>query len=112
MNLLIDTQTTMCQASVPPKPVFEFGTKNHKLDENGEPLFTIEVVAFFADTGAEVLPVKFAGTPPVGIRIGTPLRITNLIASTWVMKDGAHGVSFRASKVEVIANSAPVKAGA
>lgn len=109
MNLPMDTTTTKFQASLPPKPVFEFGTKNQKLDpESGDPMFTLEVVVF-SDSGAEVLPVKFAGQPPVGIKSGTELRLSGLVAWTWVMKDGSHGVSFKAARVE-IAHGAPVKA--
>lgn len=108
MKFQIDTVNQNCTASSTAKPVFEFGTKNQKLDENGEPVFSIEVV-LFGEAGAEVLPVKFSGQPPVGVKSGTPLRITGLMASTWAMEGGRNGVSFKAAKIE-IASGAPMKA--
>jgi hypothetical protein len=111
MDLLLDT-TGQCVASLPPKPVFEFGSngKVQKSDpETGEPVFSIEVV-LYQDTGAEVLPVKFTGQPPVGVKCGSALKVTGLVASTWQLEGGKHGLSFKAAKVELAAGAAGMKA--
>jgi hypothetical protein len=101
MYLPIDTTNQNPTQSLPAKPVIDFNTKTQKLDENGEPVFVIQVV-LYGEAGAEVVPVKFSGQPPLGLKPGASLRITGLVATTWSMEGGKHGVSFRAAKIEVV----------
>ena len=49
--------------SLPATPVLDRQTKQHKADGNGEPLYSVELVAY-GDDGAEVFSVKFPGAPP------------------------------------------------
>lgn len=97
MKLPIDTSTLNFTCSLAPKPVVDFETKQPRV-ENGEPLFSVELVAF-ADEGAQILTVKFAGTPAVGLRAGVPVKVTGLMASNWAM-DSRSGMSFKASRIE------------
>jgi hypothetical protein len=76
----------------------DFTSKQQKADANGEPLYSVELVAF-TDEGAQVFTVKFPGSPATGLRQGLPVKVTGLVVSDWAMND-RHGLSFRAAKVE------------
>ena len=95
--------------SLPATPVLDHKTKQHKADANGEPLYSVELVAY-GDEGAEVFAVKFPGSPPAGLRQGMPVKVSGLVASPWEI-DGRHGMSFTAEKVELASHSGQ-KAGA
>ena len=95
--------------SLPATPVVDHKTKQHKADANGEPLYSVELVAYGED-GAEVFSVKFPGTPPAGLRQGMAVKVTGLVVSPWEM-DSRHGLSFTAEKIE-LASQAGQKAGA
>jgi hypothetical protein len=98
MRLPIDTAALNFTCSLPPEPVIDFTSRQQKADANGEPLNSVELVAF-TDDGAQVFSVKFAGPLPAGMKQGTPVRVTGLVVSDWAMND-RHGLSFRATKVE------------
>jgi hypothetical protein len=108
MKLPIDTSRMDFTCSLAAEPVMDFETKQPKL-ENGEPLFSMQVVAF-TDEGAQIMVVKALGTPPASIKQGTPLKITNLVASNWSM-DGRSGLAFRAARIEPLTAGATAKAG-
>lgn len=97
MKLPIDTtgMTFMCGA--PPEPVREFDTKRLKADENGEPIYSVQLVAMANGAGAEIIVVKVAGEPKVSQ--GAYVKVIGLVASPWSMSDRS-GVSFRASRIE------------
>jgi hypothetical protein len=107
MKLAIDTSRMQFTCSLAGEPVMDFETKQPKL-ENGEPLFSMQVVAF-TDEGAQIMVVKALGTPPTNIKQGTPLKITGLVVSSWSM-DGRAGLSFRASGIEPLNVAAAAKA--
>jgi hypothetical protein len=98
LKLPIDTAALNCTCSLPPEPVMDFTSKQQKADANGEPLYSVELVAF-TDEGAQVFNVKFPGSPAAGLRQGVPVKVTGLVVSDWAMND-RHGLSFRATKVE------------
>ena len=92
MKLPIDASGLQFLVVVAPVPVIDFESKRPKADENGQPLFTVKLVAM-GDGDAEILPVK---VPGVGTLLpGTTVRVTNLFASPWSKGDRS-GVSFRA----------------
>jgi hypothetical protein len=79
--------------------VVDFETKRPRADENGEPLFAVQLVAL-AEGTAEIIAVKVAGTAPA-VRQGQPVKVLGLVAQPWTMGDRA-GVAFRAQRVEAI----------
>jgi len=79
-----------------PEPVVDFTTRQPKADPNGQPLYTVQVAAMYADQG-EVLAVKVAG-PPSGISPGQAVEIAGLVAQPWELGDRS-GVSYRAASV-------------
>lgn len=97
MKLPIDTAGMTFIAAGPPEAVVDFETKTAKLDESGQPLFGLQVVAL-VDGGADVLSVKVVGEPK-GVAQGSMLKLAGLTAQPWAMGDRS-GVAFRAARVE------------
>jgi hypothetical protein len=97
MKLPIDTSAILFSVGIPPEPARDWETKQHRTDQDGQPLYAVQLVAL-SQGSAEILPVKFAGKPE-GLTQGTPVKVTNLIASSW-QRDGRFGVSFRADSIE------------
>jgi hypothetical protein len=100
MRLPVDTSAVHFVAAGPPEPAVDFDTKAQKTDDSGTPIFQVHLFAVGAG-GRDVVTVKVAGEPK-GIAEFTPVRVTELVATTWAMGDRA-GVSFRAAKVEAAA---------
>jgi len=84
----------------PAEPANDFETKQQKTDENGQPVFNVYLFAVGA-SGRDVITDKVLGEPK-GIGQFTPVRATELVATTWSMGDRS-GVSFRAAKLEPVA---------
>jgi len=109
---------TSITCSVAPKPVMNRQTGQQRADTNGEPLYSVELVAFgheggFGDEGAHVLPVKFPGTPNPGLKPGVAVKVTGLVVSDWEMAaEQKHGLSFRAARIEPLSGAQAPKAGA
>ncbi len=103
MKLPIDTSGMTLLCATPPEPVIDFDTRRPRADENGEPIYQLQVVAL-AEGGADVLQVKVSGQPK-GITQGAPVKVTGLVATPWSMNDRS-GVSFRAAKIEPVAAAA------
>ena len=85
-----------------PEPVIDFESKQPRLDSNGQPIFTVGVVALGSD-GADIINVK-VNYEPKGLVLAGPVKITGLVATTWAMSD-RNGVSFRCERVEVLPTS-------
>ena len=98
MKLPVDTSAIAFLCALAPEPVIDFQTKQQRADENGEPLYVIQLLAM-GDGSADLLAVKVPGVPPSAIRQGAPVKVTGLVAQPWTMQDRS-GVSFRAAKVE------------
>jgi hypothetical protein len=81
------------------QPVLAFDTKQPRADENGEPLYVVQLIAL-GEGEAEILAVKVPGMPS-GLRQGHPVKVTGLVAQPWSMNDRA-GVAFRAARVEPV----------
>jgi hypothetical protein len=99
MRLPVDVSAISFLCAMAPEPVVDFETKRPRADENGEPLFAVQLVAL-AEGSAEIIAVKVAGTAPA-VRQGQPVKVLGLVAQPWTMGDRA-GVAFRAQRVEAI----------
>ena len=103
MRLPIDTQIVKFAAAGPAEPVLDYETRSPKVDENGTALFNVPL--FAAGSGIkDSITVKVAGEPK-GLSEFTPVKVTNLIATTWEVGTN-HGVSFRADRIELMKASA------
>ena len=98
MKLPVDTSSIAFLCALAPQPVLDFETKQPRADENGEPLYVVQLVAL-AEGAAEILAVKVAGMPGPGIRQGHPVKVVGLVAQPWTMADRS-GVAFRAARIE------------
>jgi hypothetical protein len=94
----IDTSAFSFMGSLPPEPLLDPKTKHQKTGVNGQPLYSMELMCFWEE-GAELLPVSFPGAPPVGLKPGTPVKVTSLSLSHCSV-DARYGLTFRAAKVE------------
>jgi hypothetical protein len=97
MKLPVDTSAIAFLCAMAPEPLVDFETKRPRADENGEPLYIIQLLAM-GDGSADLLAVKVPGMPS-GIRQGHPVKVTGLVAQPWTMADRS-GVSFRAARIE------------
>ena len=97
MKLPVDTSAIAFLCALEPQPLLNFQSKEQRADENGEPLYVVQLIAL-AEGEAEILAVKEPGLPS-GIRQGHPVKVTGLVAQPWSMNDRA-GVAFRAARVE------------
>src|SRR5215213_6872 len=100
MRLPVDTSSIAFLCALEPQPVLAFVTKQQRADENGEPLYVVQLIAL-AEGEAEILAVKVPGQPSQAIRQGHPVKVTGLVAQPWSMNDRA-GVAFRAARVEPV----------
>jgi hypothetical protein len=99
VKLPVDVSAISFLCAMAPEPVVDFETKRPRADENGEPLFAVQLVAL-AEGSAEIIAVKVAGTAPA-VRQGQPVKVLGLVAQPWTMGERA-GVAFRAQRVEAI----------
>ena len=59
---------------MPPEPVVDFDTRRPKADENGEPLYVMQLLAM-GDGSADLIAVKVPGVPSSAIRQGVPVKV-------------------------------------
>lgn len=97
MRLPVDTTAVNFVTAGPPEPNIDFDTKAQKLDDAGHPVFNVHLFALGGGS-RELITVKVAGEPK-GLGEFTPVRVTELVATTWSMGDRS-GVSFKASRIE------------
>jgi hypothetical protein len=100
MKLPVDTSAIAFLCAMPPEPVVDFETKRPRADENGEPLYVVQLIAL-AENSAEILAVKVPGMPSANIRQDHPVKVHALVAQPWTMNDRS-GVAFRAARVEPV----------
>ena len=98
MKLPVDTSAIAFLCALEPQPVLAFDTKQPRADENGEPLYVVQLIAL-GEGEAEILAVKVPGMPSQAIRQGHPVKVTGLVAQPWSMNDRS-GVAFRAARIE------------
>ncbi len=102
MKFPIDVNQMMFVATARAEPVVDFETKRPKADENGEPLYAVQLAAI-AEGTAEIISVKVAGKPPA-VDAGKAVRVSGLVATPWQMGERA-GVAYRAERVEPLSAS-------
>jgi hypothetical protein len=75
VKLPIDTSAIAFLCALAPEPVVDFETRRPKADENGEPLYVIQLLAM-GDGSADLIAVKAPGMPSAAIRQGAtrPIR--------------------------------------
>jgi hypothetical protein len=78
--------------------VIDFQTKQPRADDNGEPLYVVQLLVMGEDS-ADLIAVKVPGVPSQAIRQGAPVKVSGLVAQPWTMNDRS-GVSFRAARIE------------
>jgi hypothetical protein len=88
MKLPVDTSAIAFLCAVEAEPVVDFETKRPRADENGEPLYLVQLIAL-TDGAADIIAVKVPGLPGPGIRQGHPVKVTGLVAQPWTMNDRA-----------------------
>jgi hypothetical protein len=98
VKLPVDTSAIAFLCAMPPEPVVDFETKRPRADDNGEPLYVVQLVAL-GENSAEILAVKVPGMPGPGLRQGHPVKVLGLVAQPWTMGDRS-GVAFRAARIE------------
>ena len=104
MKLPIDTSAIAFLCAMAAEPVVDFETRRPKADENGEPLYVVQLIAL-SDGAAEIIAVKVPGQPSAGIRQGHPVKVSGLVAQPWSRNDRA-GVAFRAARIEPVVSTA------
>jgi hypothetical protein len=108
MKLPVDTSAIAFLCAVEAEPVVDFETKRPRADENGEPLYMVQLIAM-TDGAAEIIAVKVPGMPSQAIRQGHPVKVSGLVAQPWTMADRS-GVAFRAARIEPAVPQAHAKA--
>ena len=98
MKLPVDTSEIAFLCALAPEPVLDFETKRPRADENGEPLYVVQLLVMGEDS-ADLIAVKVPGMPSSAIRQGAPVKVAGLVAQPWTMADRS-GVSFRAARIE------------
>jgi hypothetical protein len=98
MRLPIDTSAISFLCALPPEPVVDFDTRRPKADENGEPLYVVQLLVM-GEESADLIAVKVPGVLSSGIRQGHPVKVSGLVAQPWTMNDRS-GVAFRAARIE------------
>jgi hypothetical protein len=110
MKLKVDTAGMQFLVAVAPEPARDWDTKEQRVDTDGQPIFSGQLVAL-GDGNAQILPVKVPGDPGP-LPQGTPVKVTGLVATPWSL-DQRTGVSFKAERIEALAsaNGSNEKAG-
>jgi hypothetical protein len=98
LKLPVDTSAIAFLCAVEAEPVVDFETKRPRADENGEPLYVVQLIAM-TDGSADIIAVKVPGLPGPGVRQGHPVKVHGLVAQPWTMNDRS-GVAFRAARIE------------
>jgi hypothetical protein len=101
----IDTSVLSFMGSLPPEPVLDRQTWRQEISVNGDLLYSVELMCFW-ENGAELLSVRFPGTPPVGLDKGVPVKVTNLFVSDYPL-DAGHGLTFEADRVAPLSVAGP-----
>jgi hypothetical protein len=104
VKLPIDTSAIAFLCAMPAEPVLDFETKRPRADDNGEPLYVVQLLAM-GEGSADLIAVKVPGMPSQAIRQGHPVKVVGLVAQPWVMADRS-GVSFRAARIEPVVSAA------
>ena len=96
-RLPIDTSAITFAVAEEPRRLSDFETKQPKVNENGEQLFSVSLLATSAVELA-IISVKVPGLVEK-LGVGEPVKVVDLVALPWSNSKGS-GVSFSASRIE------------
>ena len=99
MRLPVDTSVVHFVSAGPAEPTLDFDTKQQKIDAKGVAINQVHLFVVGEST-REVITVKVSGEVR-GLGQFTPVKVTDLVATTWNMADRS-GVSFSASRIEAV----------
>ncbi len=97
MRIPVDVTNVRFVVAEMPEPSIEFETKAPRVDDAGQPIFQVALLAVGAGT-REMLVVKVSPEPK-GLTELAQVKVADLVATTWTIGDRS-GVSFKASKIE------------
>ncbi len=103
-RLPIDTSAITFTVAEEPRPQSDFETKRPRMNENGEQLFSVNLLAKSA-VEMSIITVKVYGLVEK-LAVDELVKVTGLVAMPWSGSKGS-GVSFTAARVE---SAAKVKA--
>jgi hypothetical protein len=98
MKLPVDTSSMSFICATSPSPVVDFESRRPKTDENGQPLYVVQLVVLSEGT-SEIIAVKVPSRPSSTIRPGLPVHVVGLMAQPWTLADRS-GVEFWAARIE------------
>ncbi len=96
-RLPIDTSAISFAVAQEPRPQSDYDTKRPIVNDNGEQLFCVGLLAT-STAELAIIVVKVFGL--VGnLAVGDPVKVTELVAMPWSNSKGS-GVSFSAARIE------------
>ena len=96
-RLPIDTTAITFAVAEEPRRLSDFDTKQPKVNESGEQLFSVSLLATSAVELA-IIAVKVPGLVEK-LAVGEPVKVSGLVALPWSNSKGS-GVSFSATRIE------------
>jgi hypothetical protein len=96
-RLPVDTSGITFTVAEEPRPQSDFDTKRPKVNDNGEQLFSVNLLAKSAQE-MSIITVKVYGLVE-RLAVEEPVMVTGLVAMPWAGSKGS-GVSFSASRIE------------
>ena len=103
MRLEIRTEKVQFTVSRAPEPRTDQSGRQRTEKGTGALQWQLQLVAM-DETGAEVIRVTVAGTPPEVVP-GQPVQVAGLVAFPW-QQDGRSGVAYRADSVQPVRSRA------
>ena len=82
MKLPVDTSAIAFLCAMPPEPLVDFETKRPRADENGEPLYSVQLLAM-GDGSADLLAVKVPGVPSAAFFLWVVYRLNRSSLNDW-----------------------------
>jgi len=103
LKLVLDTSRLAFAVGSEPEPVIDFETKQHKTDDQGQPIYAVQLIASYRDDRSgkqksEIVSVKLAGAPTT-LPMGTAVKVVDLVAVPWATSE-RNGVAYRAAGLE------------
>ena len=110
MKLLLDTSQTTFTVGSEPEPVVDFLTDAQCTNDQGRPIWAVQLVASFKDDRSgklrsEIVNVKVAGELR-SLPLGSPVRVTDMVAIPWVRNDRSE-IAYRAAAIEPLSQPTP-----
>ena len=98
----VDTSSLSFTVAEEARPVTDFETKTRKVNDNGEPLFSLNVLVT-GSSEISIISVKIPSVPD-GLSVNDPVKLVGLSAAPWVNGNRA-SLSFSADRIESAARA-------